>query len=99
MLWTIHVIGCILHSLFYPPPPYSEESRALGFVVLLDAEIIHDFFMKTLVKALNIIQVGGYFSYAQVCILIIIIVIELSKHQLCNYRKRTISIPAIKLIL
>ncbi len=55
--------------------------------------------MKTLVKALNIIQVGGYFSYAQVCILIIIIVIELSKHQLCNYRKRTISIPAIKLIL
>ena len=67
-----------------PPPPCSEESRALGFVVLLDAEIIHDFFMKTLVKALTIIQVGGYFSYPSVYIIIsldiIEVVTELSKY-------------------
>lgn len=51
----------------YICPWCSEECRAKGFVVLLDADIIHDFLIKSMIKALSMIQVttSSFFTPVQ----------------------------------
>ena len=46
------------HNLYFQSESHRDDSRAKGFSVLLSAESIHDFLLRTVVKALNAFQVG-----------------------------------------
>ena len=58
------------HNLYFQSESHRDDSRAKGFSVLLSAESIHDFLLRTVVKALNTFQViQCVYVCAYVCII------------------------------